>query len=201
MLFATVLSAYLASRSKPPYDRDYVMILGCAIRKDGSPTPILRGRIDAALRFAKEQLESTGKRLKFVPSGGQGSDEVVSEAESMRRYLIEQNIDDTRILPENKSVNTLQNIRFSKEIMENDAAGEYKAAFATTNYHVFRGYILCKKQGLKNARGISAKTKWYFFPNAFLREFVGLIVDEWKKHFFVVVMLVLFFVAVNLFSF
>lgn len=201
MLFSTVLSAFLASRNKPPYDRDYVIILGCAIRKDGSPTPILRSRIDAALRFAKEQLEKTGKHLKFVPSGGQGSDEVISEAESMRRYLREKDIADTQILPESKSVNTLQNIRYSKKIIESDAPGEYTAAFATTNYHVFRGYILCKKQGLKNARGISAKTKWYFFPNAFLREFVGLIVDEWKKHFLVIMMLVLFFVAVNLLSF
>ena len=201
MLFSTVLSAYLASRSKPPYDRDYVVILGCAIQKDGSPTPILRSRIDAALRFARTQQKKTGKHLKFVPSGGQGSDEVISEAESMRRYLMEQSVSETQILTENKSVNTLQNIRFSKEIIEKDASGEYKTAFATTNYHVFRGYILCKKQGLKNARSISAKTKWYFFPNAFLREFVGLIVDEWKKHFLVIVMLVMFFIAVNLFTF
>ncbi len=71
---------------------DYIITLGCAIRKDGSPTPILRGRIDRALAFEKEQFEKWNRQAKFVPSGGQGSDEVISEAESMKRYLTEQGV-------------------------------------------------------------------------------------------------------------
>ena len=201
MLFSTVISAYLASRRRPPHDRDYIVILGCALLKDGTPTPILRARIDAALRFAREQLKATGKRLKFVPSGGQGSDEAVSEGASMKRYLLEQGVDEADILPEERSVNTDQNFRFSKEIIEADAGGSYNAAFATTNYHVFRGYILAKKHGVQNVRGISSKTKWYFFPNAFLREFVGLVVDKWKRHVFFILLAVVFIVSVNIITF
>ena len=52
-----------------------------------------------------------------------------------------------------------------------------QAGVATTNYHVFRSYVLSKKHGLRS-QGISAKTKWYFYPNAFLREFVGLLNDK-----------------------
>lgn len=199
MLFATALSAFLASRNTPPMDRDYIVILGCAIRKDGSLTPILKGRVDAALNFAEKQLKENGREIKFVPSGGQGSDEVISEGEAMKRYLTEQGVDEARILPEMKSVNTFENMKFSKEIIEADAGEKYNAAFATTNYHVFRGYILAKKLGLKNARGISAKTKWYFFPNAFLREFVGLIVDKWKLHLLVLVSIILTFTGIVLF--
>ena len=199
MLFATALSAFLASRNTPPMDRDYIVILGCAIRKDGSLTPILKGRVDAAINFAEKQLKENGKKVKFVPSGGQGSDEVISEGEAMKRYLTEQGVDEARILPEMKSVNTFENMKFSKEIIEADAGEDYNAAFATTNYHVFRGYILAKKLGLKNARGISAKTKWYFFPNAFLREFVGLIVDKWKLHLLVLVSIILTFTGIVLF--
>ena len=199
MLFSTVVAAFLASRNTPPLDRDYIVILGCSIRKDGSLTPILKGRVDAAISFAKKQFQGTGKALKFVPSGGQGSDEVISEGEAMRRYLIEQGIGGERILPEMKSVNTFENIKLSKKIIEADAEQEYNAAFATTNYHVFRGYILAKKLGLKNARGISSKTKWYFFPNAFLREFVGLIVDKWKLHLLVLVSIILTFTGIVLF--
>ena len=83
---------------------------------------------------------------------------------------------------EDKSVNTNQNIQFSRDRIKEDAKtlDGIKAGFATTNYHIFRGYVLSKKHGL-NAQGISAKTKWYFYPNAFLREFVGLLVDrKWK---------------------
>lgn len=198
MLFATALSAFLASRNTPPMDRDYIVILGCAIRKDGSLTPILKGRVDAALNFSEKQFKENGREIKFVPSGGQGSDEIISEGEAMQRYLTEQGVERERILPEMKSVNTYENFKLSKEIIEADAGEEYNAAFATTNYHVFRGYILAKKLGLKNARGISSKTKWYFFPNAFLREFVGLIVDKWKLHLLVLVLIIFAFTGIIL---
>ena len=138
---------------------------------------------DRALQFEREQYEKSGKHAKFVPSGGQGGDEVVSEAESMKRYLIEQGVPENQILKEDKSVNTYQNMEFSKKVIENDADDmeNAKIAFSTTNYHVFRGYILAKKIGMK-VRGLSAKTKLYFFPNAFLREFIGLLWDQRKKH-------------------
>ena len=193
MLFSTVISAFAASRSRPPFDRDYIVILGCAIRKDGSLTPILRGRVDAAIAFAEKQYKKTGKLLKFVPSGGQGADEVISEGEAMKRYLLEQGIDEGRIIPETKSVNTFENIKLSKGIIEKDTREDYNAAFATTNYHIFRGYILSKKHGLKNARGISAKTKWYFFPNAFLREFAGLLADKRMLHLLIILLIIVSF--------
>ena len=80
---------------------------------------------------------------------------------------------------EDKSVNTNQNIEFSRDRIKEDKGtlDGVRAGFATTNYHIFRGYILSKKHGL-DAQGISAKTKWYFYPNAFLREFVGLLFDK-----------------------
>ena len=91
---------------------------------------------------------------------------------------------------EDKSVNTFQNIMFSRDRIKEDAGGldGIKAAFATTNYHVFRGYLLSRKHKL-DAQGISAKTKWYFYPNAFLREFVGLLVG--RKLFILAIILVL----------
>ena len=178
MLLFTIICAFLSTRHKPAYNRDYLIILGCCIRNDGTPTPILRGRIDAAINFEKAQFAATGKHAKLVTSGGQGSDEVISESESMKRYLIEQGYPEEQIIKEDKSVNTDQNIKFSRDKIEEDAGtlDGIKAGIATTNYHIFRSYILAKKHGL-DAEGISAKTKWYFYPNAFLREFAGLIVD------------------------
>ena len=163
MLFSTVISAFAASRSRPP------------------------------IAFAEKQYKKTGKLLKFVPSGGQGADEVISEGEAMKRYLLEQGIDEGRIIPETKSVNTFENIKLSKGIIEKDTREDYNAAFATTNYHIFRGYILSKKHGLKNARGISAKTKWYFFPNAFLREFAGLLADKRMLHLLIILLIIVSF--------
>ena len=196
MLISTSLCAFSASRHAPPLDRDCIIILGCAIRRDGTLTPLLRGRVDSALDFEKKQFETTGRHAVFVPSGGQGPDEIMSEGEAMENYLLSRGVEPGRILREGKSVNTYENMRFSKEVIE-EACGsidDKKIAFATTNYHVFRGYILSKKNGF-DAQGISAKTKWYFFPNAFLREFIGLLVDQKLRHIAVILCFVLVSVA------
>ncbi len=198
MFISTVACSFLATKFRPPFDRDFIIILGCAIRKDGTPTPLLKGRADSALAFEKEQYEKTGKHAVFVPSGGQGSDEVISEGESMENYLIGEGIPKERIAREDKSVNTYQNMKFSKKVIDGFSdVQDKKVAFATTNYHVFRGYILSKKNGF-DAKGISAKTKEYFFPNAFLREFIGLMVDQKWKHIIFIVLVLLGFLQIGL---
>ena len=199
MLISTVFCAIASTRYKIKQPMDYIIILGCAIRSDGTPTPILRGRIDRALKFEHEQYEKFNKHAKFVPSGGQGSDEVISEAESMKRYLMEQGIPENQILKEDKSVNTYQNMAFSKKVIESDTENisDVNIAFSTTNYHVFRGYTLAQKLGM-TVKGLSAKTKLYFFPNAFLREFIGLLWEQKKKHIIFLVPCIAFLVALYL---
>lgn len=199
LLVSTVFCALMSTKYKIKQPMDYIIILGCAIRKDGSPTPILRGRIDRALTFEKEQFEKWNRHAKFVPSGGQGSNEVICEAESMKRYLTEQGVPEESILKEDKSVNTYQNMAFSKKVIEADAGDLSKAsiAFSTTNYHVFRGYTLAKRLGMK-VKGLSAKTKLYFFPNAFLREFVGLIVEQKIRHILFIILGIVFFASLYL---
>ena len=112
----------------------------------------------------------------------------------MKKYLLEQGIPEESILMEDKSNNTWQNIKYSKQVIEKDngTAEGVKAAFATTNYHIFRGYTLSDEHHL-DVEGISAKTKWYFFPNAFLREFAGLLAA--KKIQVGIIMMMLFITA------
>ncbi|MBQ3331378.1 MAG: YdcF family protein [Ruminococcus sp.] len=202
MLMSTSVCAFLASRFTPPLDRDFIIILGCAIRSDGSLTPLLKGRADAALRFEKRQYEETGRHACFVPSGGQGADEVISEGEAMERYLLSQGVDPERIRREDKSVNTFENMEFSKAVIEQSLQApadidSAKIAFSTTNYHVFRGYILAAKNGY-TAKGISAKTKWYFFPNAFIREFIGLLADQVWRHIGIIIVMIAILLGIAL---
>lgn len=177
LLIGTKICAIIAAKHKPEYDKDYIIILGCGIRKDGKLLPLLKGRVDKAIEFYNEQFKATGKKAVFVPSGGQGSDEIISEGEAMKRYLLEQGIPMEQIMPETKSTNTFENMKFSKELINDSNA---KVIFSTTNYHVFRSGIFSVQTGLK-AEGIGSKTKWYFWPNAFIREFVGLIVSQKKN--------------------
>lgn len=194
LLLGAMICAMKAAKHKPEYNKDYVIILGCAIAKDGTPLPLLRGRIDRAIAFSKEQYEKTGKKIKFVTSGGKGDDECISEAESMKGYLLSQGIAEEDIITENKSVNTLENMKFSKEKIDEDDNGG-NIIYSTTNYHVFRSGIYARKAGL-DAEGIAAPTKWYFWPNAFVREFAALLVSRKKVHIFNAII----FLIMSLFS-
>ncbi len=197
MFVSIVVCASMAANHTPPYDRDYIVILGCAIRRDGGLTPLLKGRVDSALSFAKRQLKATGKQATFVPAGGQGSDEIMSEAEAMANYLQEQGVKPEFILKEDKSTNTKENLKFAREVIEKstDDFENKKIAFSTTNYHIFRGYVLSLKNGFK-AEGIPTKTKWYFFPNAFLREFLGLLNEEKVRHVGIILFIVLIAIGI-----
>ena len=167
-------TAVLAARHVPEPPRDYLVVLGCALRSDGTPTPLLAGRVDAALAYAERQQKAGFDAPAFVPSGGQGADEACSEAQSMARYITERD-PDARVLLEDRSTTTRENMAFSARVIEQDACGaETRVAFATTNYHVLRGYVFAHMAGM-DAEGIAAPTRLYFWPNAFLREFVGML--------------------------
>ena len=187
LLLGTIFYSFIVSRHTPAYDKDFVIILGCGIKKDGTLLPLLRGRVDKAVEFYHNQWKATGKKAVLVPSGGHGTDEVISEGEAMRRYLLEQGIPGKQIMPECESTNTLQNMEFSKKLIE-QRTSEGKVAFSTTNYHVFRGGMLAGQAGLQ-AEGMGSKTKWYFWPNAFVREFAGLLQINMKKEIFIVLVI------------
>ena len=180
MLAATQYCCVIAARRKPPLRQDYILILGCAIRQDGTLYPLLKGRADRAIAFYQEQKEAAGFAPVLVPSGGQGSDEVIPEGEAVRRYLLSQGIPETDILAETQSANTMENMRCSKALI-NSQKQEANVIFSTTNYHVFRSGILANDAGL-HADGIASKTKWYFWPNAQIREYIGLLVRNLKLH-------------------
>ena len=190
VLIATIIIAIKSVKQKTIMNKDYIIILGCKIRSDGSLTPLLKGRVDRAIEFRNEQLKITGKDLIFVPSGGKGNDEIISEAQAMKNYLIEQGIKEDNIIIEDKSKNTFENIKFSnnniKEKMENA-----NIAFSTTNYHVFRAGCIATSQSVF-MEGIGAKTKSYFWINASIREFIATLYTEKKKHIAVIFSIMIF---------
>ena len=179
MLIGTIVADAIVARHEPDKDKDFLIVLGCALKKDGTPTPLLQGRLDRAIDFYNEQKKETGKELIFITSGGQGADEVIPESSAMKRYLMERGIPEERIIEENQSTSTYENMLFSKDkIREIDPEG--KVAFSTTNYHVFRSGLFARRVKMR-AVGMGAETKWYFWPNAAVREFIGLLTKHRVK--------------------
>ena len=194
VLFETVLISMIiygiyVSKYTPAYNKDYIIILGCMIKEDGTLYPLVRGRADKAIEFYKKQLEKTGKAACFIPSGGKGSDEIMPEAEAIKNYLLSQGIPEEHIIAETKSTTTRENMKFSKEIIDREKP-DAEVIFSTTSYHVFRSGAIAYDNGI-NIDGIGSKTKWYFWPNAFLREVAGIFVSQPKKQLIIIALIAL----------
>lgn len=180
LIIASLYCNLRAAKHVPKYDKDFVIILGCRVRKDGSLTPLLKGRVDKAIEFANNQYKNTKKKIIYVPSGGKGSDECIAEAKAIEKYLIEKGIEKDRIIVEDKSTSTEENMKFSKDKIFKVKKNP-NITIATTNYHVFRSLVIANNHGLK-CEGIGSKTIWYYYTNALIREFVVNMFQERKKH-------------------
>ena len=147
---------------------DYIIVLGAQVREDG-PSTILQYRLDAALSYLQENPETI-----CIVSGGQGVNEPFSEAEGMSDYLIANGILSERILLEDTSRNTVENIRNSKTFIRNS---DGSVGIVTNNFHVFRAVQIAKAQGLGEVYGISAYSNPVNLPNNVLRECCGILKD------------------------
>lgn len=153
-------------------DLDYIIVLGAQVRTTG-PSIVLKYRLDKAVEYLNDNPDTT-----CIVSGGQGGNEPTAEASVMRDYLVDKGIDENRILVEDKSLNTIQNIEFSKKIIEDDCNGDYdNVGILSNNFHVFRGTAIARKQGLNGVCGIAASSHPRFLPNNMLRECFGILKD------------------------
>ncbi|KAF1291953.1 YdcF family protein [Candidatus Enterococcus leclercqii] len=185
----------------PRYDQDYIIVLGAGLLRGEKVSPLLARRIDKAIEFYRLQQKAKNKAAKLVMSGGQGADEKLSEAAAMAAYALEQGIPQEDIILEDHSTTTLENMRFSKKVMDERSPEGYKVIFSSNNYHIFRGGMFAHQAGLK-ADGIGAKTALYYLPNAFLREYIAILMMNKRRHLLVVgtiLVLTTLFALLNLF--
>lgn len=193
--FLSISLIYQLNDPKP--DQDYVIVLGAGLIQGERVSPLLAKRIDRAIAFYHKQSRKTLSPPQLLMSGGQGPDEKIPEAVAMKNYALDQGIPDEEILIETHSTTTLENMRFSKDIMEREKPQGYRAIFASNNYHIFRAGMYAKQVGLK-ADGIGAKTAKYYLPNAFLREFAALLVMNKRIHIIISILITLVSVGLTL---
>ncbi len=180
IMFGTGIMGYVAAKAVPKYDKDFIIILGCLISKQGGLLPLLKGRTNTAIHYAWQQEIATGKSVRYVPSGGQGPNEIMSEGSAIELYLLSHGAEDYEVFAEKSSRNTYENMLYSKKLIDS-IMPDAKIAFATTNYHVFRSGMLARRAGF-DAEGIASPTKWYFWPNGFVREFIAILKMYKKAH-------------------
>jgi len=178
--FIVFLSAELCvirdSAGRQNEDADYLIVLGA--RVDGTqPSKSLRYRLETAAEYLDGH-----PRCKAVLSGGQGSDEAISEAECMRRWLVDSGIDPSRLLLEDRSTNTAENLTNSARLIEESEGcelKELKIVICSAEYHLCRARLLSIKLLGEDPGTIPAPTPRPILRlTYFIREACGLMVQD-----------------------
>lgn len=152
---------------------DTMIILGAKVNEDGV-SKTLKLRLDKALEYYKKN-----KDIDIIVSGGQGKDEVTTEALAMKNYLVENGVNEENIILEDKATTTLENIIFSKEIMEDLNLGN-RALIVTSDYHLFRGRFIASILGIDN-EGLSSTSSLSGRMYYMIREYPTSIIDLYRS--------------------
>ena len=173
--FAHTLAAAVAGRRAPA---NAVIALGSGL-VDGEVPKLLAGRLERALAEARRRGGPDGP-LPIVASGGQGPDEPRAEAAAMAEWLEANGQPADRILVEDRSTTTEENLRFSRDLLEAEGIGS-PWLIATSAYHAPRAGMLARDLGI-DAQAVGGRTRFYYVPSAYLREFAGVVVAHPWPH-------------------
>lgn len=171
LIFFAVVEGFIISgmNKKTESGLDYVIVLGAQVRGTRI-TKSLAKRLEKALWY----LENNPGTVAVV-SGGQGAGEDISEAQAMYDYLVAGGISKDRIIMEDKSTNTGENIDFSmKLIEENRKTDSPRIGIITNNFHVYRAVRICEGKGY-SVNGIPAPSDGILFVNYMVREFFAVV--------------------------
>ena len=163
MVSFTALCAYIFAEehNAPPIEslpeNTVVLTLGAKVEATGQPGKVLKRRLDTTYKILSERED-----LVCVVSGGQGSDEPISEAECMKNYLVKLGVSSERIIMEDKARNTIENIENTLALLREVGFSEEKdgyggLAVVTTNFHLPRAKYLSGRLGVD-------MEKAYFYP-------------------------------------
>ena len=131
-------------------DAEYLLVLGARVYEDGRPSAALAARLDTAYDFMQEHTEVTA-----ILCGGQGSNEPCPEAEAMYDYMVDKGMDADRLLLEDNSSTTIQNLENARALI----GDEHKTAVVTSDYHLARARVLMER-GRLDACGIPTPTPY-----------------------------------------
>lgn len=161
----------IGSHSSENQEGDALIILGAQVYHSG-PSPVLKSRLTAALAYLDDHPE-----IPIVVSGGQGADELVSEAEAMERYLVEHGVAQNRIHREDQSFNTYQNLENSAQLLQNMGydLDETRVMIVSNDFHLTRVRMLANRCGLQAGVVAAPMPDWSSTLYSYTRETLALV--------------------------
>lgn len=148
---------------------DYVVILGAGLWGD-TPSLTLSQRLDASLDLIKIIPED----IKIIVSGGQGPGETITEAEAMKKYLIDRGVSQDRIIKEDKSTSTQENMLYTRQLLRSiDSKENLRITVVTSNFHMYRSKVLASDAGFREVQCWSAPITPFLIPTYYIREYMA----------------------------
>ncbi len=173
VLWCGVLSILMAGAAAGrPDTPSTVIILGCRVNGD-KPSLALMRRIETAADYLLDHPS-----IRVIVAGGQGPDEWITEAEAMKRVLIQKGVSEDRILLEDRSTSTLENLTFAKEILDDNGLGT-SVVIISEGYHMYRALSIAKRVGL-DAEGLAAPTVRWLLPTFWVREWFAITLEPFR---------------------
>lgn len=164
--FIFLLSFILSyARTNVSFKENAIIVLGCGLNEDGTPSYTLKKRLDGCIDYYNKNQKSY-----IIVTGGYSRKSSLTEADSMKKYLISKGIPENKIFCENKATNTRENFEYSLEILKNLGIDETNIAFVTNSFHCYRAAMYAKEAGFENTKIYSVKTDKFVFIPAVLRE-------------------------------
>ena len=170
-LFPVVFVIFLfiyGNVSNADYDEDVVIVLGAGIIGENVTRP-LANRLNTALSYWQRNPEAY-----IIVCGGLGNRALITEAEAMARFLTARGVPRERILLEDRSTSTYENLVFAKEILNEHFQDGFRSVLVTNDFHIFRAVHTARNIGI-NVNRIGAYTSWYTWPVNYLREMLAVI--------------------------
>ena len=169
-IFCGVVLSYSGNVTLPDADDDVlVLVYGCRTYGD-RPSRMLMGRLDAAYELLTDYPDSV-----CIVTGGQGNNEPITEALSMKRYLCGLGIADERIIMEDKAANTKENISLSMELIAEHSLDSRTVISVSDNYHLMRIKLLASRYGLDTLVYPADFRIDFIFLSSLTREFLSYI--------------------------
>ena len=178
LLYGAVISSFMVYAMIPRETNGATaVVLGAQVHSWG-PSAILQQRIDAAERYLNSHPDAAA-----ILTGGQGDDEIVSEAACMYQVMIADGISPSRIYQEDQARNTDENIRFSLKVID-DRHLCRDIAVVTDSYHQLRARIIAHKQDadllITPVNTVNSASGFWLYPTYFVREWIAIPVEIWK---------------------
>lgn len=147
----------------PPANIPYLIVLGAKVNGEEMSLSLLN-RAKTALSYLEDNPNT-----KVIVSGGKGKGENVTEAEALRRFFVENHINEHRILVEDRSTSTYENLKFTKELYDIE-----EAVIVSNDFHLYRATTFADKVGIKGYP-LAAETPKVVKATLFIREYAAVL--------------------------